>query len=287
MKLKIFIFVASLLFSQLIIISCKQTTASIGKENDIRFDSIAVNERYYLLGDSANPFCTLESQYIYPSHYKDKQILDKLNQHFINSFFGGYDTSVTPKEAMDTYVQKYITDYKELESDFMTEAELTGEKPRQESWFAYYEMSSNEILYNKFDLLSYAVSVEYYTGGAHGEQGYNNFVIDLKTGNEQEEKDIFVEGYEDGLSKIIVDVIASDRNVTDPLELESMGFFNVEEIYPNNNFYIDENGITYTYNQYEIAAYFVGRIDVTLPFDKIRHLMLENSPVSPLALTGK
>jgi hypothetical protein len=287
MKSKFFILAASLLFSGIILTGCKQTTAGIDRENDLKFDSISVNERYYLLGDSANPYCTLESRFIYPSCYKDKNILNKLNRHFINSFFGEDSVSATPEEAMDKYVQKYITDYKELENDFMAETKLTGEKPHQESWFAYYEMSSNEILYNKCNLLSYTVSVEYYTGGAHGEQGYNNFVINLKTGNELEEKDLFIENYQDDLSKIIVDAIASDNNVTNPLELEELGFFNTGEIYPNNNFYIDGNGITYTFNKYEIAAYFVGKIDVTLPFDKIRHLMLENSPVAPLVFTGK
>ncbi|MDR1221778.1 MAG: DUF3298 and DUF4163 domain-containing protein [Tannerella sp.] len=287
MKSKIFIFTASLLFSGIIITSCKQTTANIDRENDLRFDSITVNERCYLLGDSANPYCTLEARFIYPSQYKDKNMLDKLNRHFINSFFGEDSVSATPQEAMNKYVQKYIADYKELESDFIAETELTGEKPHQESWFAYYEMSSNEILYNKCDLLSYTVSVEYYTGGAHGTQGYNNFVINLKTGNELEEKDIFIENYQDDLSKIIVNAIASNNNVTDPTELEGLGFFNVREIYPNNNFYIDGNGITYTFNKYEIAAYSTGKIDVTLPFDKIRHLMLKNSPVAPLVFTRK
>jgi hypothetical protein len=287
MKSKIFIFAFPLLLSGMILTSCKQTTASIDKENNIRFDSIVVNERYYLLGDSANPYCTLESRFIYPSYYKDKNILNKLNRHFTYSFFGEDSISISPKEAMGNYVRKYITDYKELEGDFIEETKILGEKPHQESWFAYYEISSNEILYNKCDLLSYTVSVDYYTGGAHGAQGYNNFVIHLKTGNELEENDIFIENYQDDLSKIIVDAIASDNNVTDPLELEGMGFFNVKEIYPNNNFYVDENGITYTFNKYEIAAYFVGKIDVTLPFDKIRHLMLENSPVAPLVFTGK
>ncbi|MDR0743510.1 MAG: RsiV family protein [Tannerella sp.] len=287
MKSKIFIFAASLLLSGMIITSCKQTAASIDKENDIRFDSIIVNERYYLLGDSANPYCTLEAQFIYPSYYKDKNILNRLNRHFINSFFGEDSISVTPEETMDKYVLKYITDYKELESDFIEETRIFGEKPQQESSYAYYEMSWNEILYNKCDLLSYTVSVDFYTGGAHGQQGCNNFVIDLKTGNELEENDIFIENYQDDLSKIIVDAIALNNNVADPLELEDMGFFNVEEIYPNNNFYVNEDGITYTFNRYEIAAYFVGIIEVTLPFDKIRHLMLENSPVAPLVFTGK
>jgi hypothetical protein len=286
MKSKIFIFTVSLLFSG-ILTGCKQAATDVDKENDIRFDSITVNERYYLLGDSTNPFCTLESRFIYPSGYVDKDILSKLKRHFIHSFFGEDGIAFTPEEVMEKYVRRYITDYRELEHDFVEETKIFGEKPHQESWFAYYEMSSNEILYNRCNLLSYTVSVDYYTGGAHGEQGYSNFVIDLKTGDELSENDVFIENYQNELSKIIVEAIASDNNVADPAELESMGFFSVEEIYPNNNFYVDENGITYTFNKYEIAAYFVGKIDVTLPFDRIRHLMLEKSPVAPLVFTVK
>jgi hypothetical protein len=287
MKSKTFIFATLILLSGMILTGCKQTTANPDKENEIRFDSIAVNERYYLLNDSLNPYCTLESNFIYPSDYKDKEILDKLSRHFIYSFFGEDSISTTPQAAMERYVRIYITDYKELENDFIKETTIRGEKPLQESWFAYYEISSNEILYNKCDLLSYTVSIDYYTGGAHGDQVSGNFVIDLKTGNELEESDLFIENYQNELSKIIVDAIASDYHVTDPSKLEEMGFFNIEEIYPNNNFYIDGNGITYTYNRYEIAAYSTGKIYVTLPFDRIRHLMLENSPVAPLVFTGE
>lgn len=280
--------ITTILLSALIITSCKQKTAFDPEaENKIKFDSITVNETYHLLGDTTNPFCSLESVFIYPSDYKDKEVLDKLTRHFISSFFGEDSASITPQEAMDKYVQKYIADYKELESDFITETKVTGEKPLPESWFAYYEMSSNEILYNKCNLLSYTVSVEYYTGGAHGGHGYNNHILNIKNGEEVEEDDIFTDNYHDDLAQIIVDAIASDNNVTVPEELESMGYFNVKEIYPNNNFYVDGDGITYTFNEYEIAAYFVGRIDVFLSYDKIRHLISEDSPIAPLVFTKK
>ena len=107
------------------------------KENNIIFDSIVVSERYYLLGDSTNPYCTLESVFIFPAGYEDQESLKKLNNHFINAFFGEDTISATPKIAMDKYVEKYIADYKELENDFVAETKVTGEKPSQESWFAY------------------------------------------------------------------------------------------------------------------------------------------------------
>ena len=294
MKIDIKITTYIFLFGCVLITGCKQKKAiDTEAENDIKFDSIIVNEKYHLLGDTTNPFCTLESSFIFPSEYKDKDVLNKLNMHFIESFFGidsfsERDTaSVTPKKAMNNYIQRYINDYKELENDFITETEVSGEKPSQESWYAYYEMSANEILYNKCDLLSYTVSVEYYTGGAHGGHGYNNHVLNLKTGEEIDEMDIFIEDYHDTLAKLIVHAIASDNDLTNPEELERKGFFNIEEIYPNGNFYIDENGITYTFNVYEIAPYALGKTDVFLPYEKIRHLLRKDSPITPIAFIDK
>ncbi|MDR2774178.1 MAG: RsiV family protein [Tannerella sp.] len=287
MKSKKIIFLVSSLLSGIFMTGCKQTTANISNDNDIRFDTIMINEQYHLLGDSMNPSCTLESSFIYPSDYKDKEILRKINRHFLISFFGEDNVSASPEDAMASYTNKYISEYKEIEKDFLDARNNTEEKSIIESSFTYHEMSSNEILYNKCNLISYAVAVEYFTGGAHGEQGYNNYVIYLKTGDALEEKDLFADNYQDDLARIIVDAIAADHHVTDPAELENMGFFNIKEIYPNNNFYVDGNGITYTFNHYEIAAYSVGKIDVALPYDKIRHLMRENSPVAPLAVDEK
>jgi hypothetical protein len=267
--------------------SCKQSTANISCDNDIQFDTITINEQYHLFGDSTNPSCTLESTFIYPSDYKDKEILRKINRHFLISFFGEDNVSVSPEKAMESYAGKYISEYREIEKDFLDAIKNTDEKPIIEASYTYHEMSSNEILYNKSNLICYAVSVEYFTGGAHGEHGYNNYVIYLQTGDIMEEMDIFVDNYQDDLARIIVNAIASAHHVTDPVELENMGFFNIKEIYPNNNFYVDENGITYTFNHYEIAAHSVGKIDVVLPYDKIRHLIRENSPVAPLAFAEK
>ena len=287
MKKNIKIIMTALLCCSMII-GCKTKKAfDPESENDIKLDSIVVSERYYLLGDTTNPFCTLESNFIFPTEYKDEEVFSKLNRYFIESFFGEDVTSVTPKEAMDSYVQKYISDYKELEGDFITETGIAGEKPSQESWFAYYEVSSNEIMYNKCELLSYTVSVEYYTGGAHGGHGYNNHVLYLKTGEVIFETDIFIENYQDALAELIVYTIAIDNNLSAPEELENKGYFNIEEIYPNGNFYVDENGITYTFNVYEIAPYYLGKTDVFLPYEKIRHLLLKDSPIASIAFLDK
>ena len=47
------------------------------------------------------------------------------------------------------------------------------------------------------------------------------------------------------------------------------------EIKPNGNFTVSEQGVTYIYNQYEIAPYSMGAIHVSVPWDEIRDLIRE------------
>ena len=229
-----------------------------------------------------NPNCDLEINFVYPKDYADKAVLEEMRKQFVYDYFGENYEGLSPEEAVERYTQDYISAYKDLEEDFKEESSKATEDSPVGSWFSYYEMSSSQIVYNNSGLLSYTVSFENYTGGAHGAHAYNNHVIDLATGKPLTEEDIFNEGYQEELAKLLVDQIAKDNNLTDAKELENIGFFSVEEIFPNGNFLVDETGITYSFNEYEIAAYVVGVINVHLPFEAIQHLMREDSPIFKL-----
>lgn len=168
-----------------------------------------------------------------------------------------------------------------MEEDYKAEVAKSDETPVG-SWFSYYEMSSDDIAFNQDDIISYTVSFENYTGGAHGAHSYNNHVVNLKTGKPITEEEIFVDNYQDNLARILVDQIAKQNNVSDAKELENIGFFSVDEIFPNGNFLVDETGITYSFNEYEIAAYVVGVTNVHLPYKEIRYLLRDDSPISQL-----
>ena len=277
--------ITTVCLSVILMTGCKpKTTAYSGSnvDNPLTFDTLAVNETYHLLGDTTNPCCVLEAAFIYPSGYNDRTLLDKFNRQFVTAFFGENAEEMTPQEAMDNYVKSYITDYKELEDDFGAEIRTNSVQPSTIAGFTFYETLSNEIVYNMDGILSYIVSVESYTGGAHGSRSYTNHVLYLKNGEELHEQDIFKDNFQDKLAKIIVEAIASNYQLMEAKSLESLGFFNINEIYPNDNFYVDALGITYTYNIYEIAPYAAGCIDVFLPYDKIQHLIREDSPITPL-----
>jgi hypothetical protein len=260
--------------------SCRTDKKAV-TENDIQFDSITVDKTYHMLGQPDNPNCNLQIKFVYPVEFGNKEVLHQVKKQFITSYFGDIYAELTPGQAVDEYVNIYLEDYKSLEDDFMEEKEKSKNAPVA-SWFSYYETSSDEITFNKANLLCYSVNFENYTGGAHGAHTQVNYVLDLKTGEIVTEKDIFVEDFQEALALMLVDKIAKQNGMENARELESIGFFSIDEIFPNGNFLIDEESITYYFNEYEIAAYVVGATSVKLRYDEIKPLLKKDSPVSTL-----
>lgn len=258
------------------------TGAKKTADNDITFDSISVDKTYHLLENPENPNCNLQINFTFPAQYNNKDILKKVQKQFVSSYFGDSYETLSPEEATAKYTEDYLNSYKELTDEYKAELAKADDTPVG-AWFSYYEMSSDNIAYNKNDIISYTVNFENYTGGAHGAHSFTNHVINLKTGNPITEEDIFVDGYQEDLAQILIDRIAKQNSLDDVKELENIGFFSIDEIFPNGNFLIDDNGITYTYNEYEIAAYVVGATNVHLPYEEIQHLLKKESPIAHLA----
>lgn len=273
-------FVAFFLLS--IVASGCITGAKKTADNDITFDSISVDKTYHLLENPENPNCNLQINFTFPAQYDNNEILKKVQQQFVSSYFGDSYETLSPEDATAQYTEDYLNSYKELTDEYKAELAKADETPVG-AWFSYYEMSSDDIAYNKNDIISYTVNFENYTGGAHGAHSFTNHVINLKTGNPIAEEDIFIDGYQEDLAQILIDRIAKQNSLDDVKELENIGFFSIDEIFPNGNFLIDDNGITYTYNEYEIAAYVVGATNVHLPYEEIQHLLKKESPIAHLA----
>ena len=263
-----------------LLVGCNTEAKKIS-ENDIQFDSLFVDKTFRFFDDDTNPNCSLQINFVYPVNFSNKDILKQIQLQFVSDFFGDHYAGLTPDEAAEKYTDDFIKTYKEMENDFKIELE-NHNMEIDEMWYVNEEKVTDKIVFNRNDLLSFVVIKEYYYGGAHGGHNYENRAIDLKTGRRITEDTIFADDYQDDLTRIIIDAIALSNNV-EIAELENIGFFNLDEIYPNNNFYADETGITYTYNEYEIAAYVVGAVSVQIPYEKIRHLLRRESPVSDLA----
>ena len=260
------------------ILSFILTTAAVllmSSCRDIRFETLVVNEQIPLLSenDTTLPRAELNLTFTYPVRFRDEASLTRLQQIFTGTFFGDvqYDT-LTPEEALSLFTDAYRERYRSLSNNFYKEkAMLEGETP---VWYWYTLDIHNEVLFLNDSLLSYQVAYSDYEGGAHGSHRLIYTNIDLNSLNTLSEEDLFLPGYYQPLREIIVTQLMEDYAVTEPDSLLTRGFFTIEDIVPNNNFWLSDTAIHYTYNQYEIAPYAMGVIDVTIPFARLRELLV-------------
>ncbi|HOO94467.1 MAG TPA: DUF3298 domain-containing protein [Proteiniphilum sp.] len=250
------------------------TLLLISSCNEIRFETTVVNEQIPLLAenDTTLPHAELTLSFTYPEQFRDEASLRRLQQIFTGTFFGDiqYD-ALSPKEAITRYTEAYRERYRALSNNYYEEkAMMDGEMP---VWYWHTLDIRNELLHVSDSLMSYSVSYSDYEGGAHGSHRVTYTNIDLNRLTTLSEEDLFLPGYYRPLTEKIVAQLMKDNEVTEPDSLLMKGFFTVEDIVPNNNFWLSDSAIHYAYNQYEIAPYSMGVIDVTIPYSELTELL--------------
>lgn len=261
--------------------SCNGKNQDAASTNDIALDTIRINRIYHIDNDSTKPSCSLKIKYIVPTKYSDTIVLDKI-QHEINVSFldDSLYGSMQPKAAVEKYIDNYIESYKE---DVKTLFSNWDESDESEDYFSYYKTLESSIIYNKCNILSYQIKSIEYKGGANAYTGYKNIVINLKDGNSINEKDIFVEGYKDALDQMLLFKLVQQNKVKNADELFELGYSRIEDFTSNNNFLVDNEGITYIFNQGDYSIPTLGEIKITLTYNELKLILKEDSPISILA----
>lgn len=283
----------------LFFISCNNPQgrhSMVNEENSVGFDTVSMVEHHHLDGDTANPYCNIKVEFVYPVS-SSKMNLDMLQQFFIRNMFGTpYDTlapSAAAKAYMRNYVENYIADartYRESANEIRELNDLISgidvsdsEHYAEDFFYSYYESLSDSIVYNQRGVLAFQVKQSNNKGGSASYDSYRNYVMNLNTGKQVTENDIFNAGYDTALQRLIIASLLDQADVKSVEELEDIGFFGVREVIPNHNFLLNDKGITYTYNKGEYSAYQLEAPQVFIPYEAILSLLRENSVATKLA----
>jgi hypothetical protein len=246
-----------LLISSLAVMSL---LSSCKKETALEFEKIDVQRHFYtaLSSDSVvNGHCLVDIQLLFPVKYHNKQVLSDIQQAILTKAFDSTYVSLTALEAVDKYAET-------------TKAALLKKTPTLYPGKAYKELNqlNTIILYNDKNILSYELDKRIEKNTDPEELTYY-LVFDLRTGNRVTLKDIFIDGFEAAVTEMIVKKIITDNGFENEEDMINNGYFFSDNIVPNNNFSITEDGITFMYNPYEIATYALGQTDVTLSFAQL------------------
>jgi hypothetical protein len=287
-----------LLLDIMLMVSCGNSGSSkIKAENEISFDTISINKRQHLDNDSTRPFCDISVNFVYPVK-SAKTNLDTLQRFFVSNMFGPSFEDLKPLAAVEAYISNYIDNYSHdayTYSESVSDMEelnalIPGidvddsEHEIDKLFYSYYESLSDSITFNQHGILSFQIKQSNSKGeSASYYVSYSNHVINLNTGDQITEYDIFNAGYDKALQGLIITSLLEQNGVKTIDELEDLGFFGINEIVPNKNFLLNDKGIIYTYNKGEYSAYQLTAPQVFIPYNVIRSLLRENTIVSKLA----
>ncbi len=230
---------------------------TVGSHEKLQFEKKEIG---FVVSTNPNMNISINLQFDYPIVQQDAALLN-IREYILSEIFE------TPTDSI-------ITDSVSLLSNFFGAPEDYSEEDR----VRYMKDIVGNSLFANDNILSYSINNYSFSGGMHGYTAINYFVFDLKTGNRIIEEDIFDGDYKEMITEILLKELSKEDHFED---------FYLDRVIPNGNFKIDEDGITYFFNTYEIAPYAYGNFEVFIPYEKIKLILQKESPVSSLCLTTK
>lgn len=193
---------------------------------------------------------------------------DEVSQEKINQTDKGYQITatypVTQSSAVSayfrTFVDNAITQFKE---DTAWATEIDNAESRSLMLSVDYDHSKSALTDN------YIFHVGSYTGGAHGLQTTKTFVFTQK-GQPLTVVDLFTNG-KDGL-KTIAPYVQKELLTRDFAEKSWVEEGTAADELNYQNFFVDDNGVTFIFDPYQVAYYAAGEQRVTVPVSAFKSI---------------
>ena len=137
------------------------------------------------------------------------------------------------------------------------------------SFFVEEMVKSDSLTYNQADLVSVKISQYDFSGGANGATSIRSANYDLRHNTPVTVHQLFADGSEDKVDELLLSALMKSFGVESPDALADKGVYFYEEARMGEYFYLTSEGVTFYFNPYDIAAHFVGPIELTLPYADI------------------
>lgn len=135
-----------------------------------------------------------------------------------------------------------------------------------------YQIQHNvEVERSDQAIFSVSYCTELYRGGAHGGSVYGGATFDTKTGNKLNLKDIItdMDAYEEMAVPFVTEQVEESYGEVLFPEYEET----IKKTILNPNWMLTNYGLKLIYNEYELAPYVEGMIDVQIPYSKLADVM--------------
>jgi hypothetical protein len=235
-------------------------------ENAVRFDTISIQRTAHWNNDSSKPSCCISIEFVYPDS-ANVRILNRLQNVFISKLLDDSFVGLPPQQAMEEYAQLYIQNFHQIDTNQKDTIEGIA-LHEDETGYLYHQDLKTKVVFNADSLISFLVETNDYKGGSYSNPAVKAYVFNLKTNDFVQENQFAGQNYEANLSKLLTGKIAVSDDIKE------------DEIVPNNNFTIDDKGLTYYFNE-EDGVFSASTKSIFIPYNELSIYITSDSPLSP------
>ena len=254
----------SLLFACLLLVGCKH--------NALQTTSLSSEQVCYLT-DAQEDSLTVSIHIEYPTAIGKTDALNNIQRDLKHRLFGEAYIDMEPQQALDAYVAMLKTEYKINNLPLKEDWEKDNRDYEYAPICCEEQVLTGSVMGEVKGILSYCVERYVYTGGAHG-SNFRQFVnYNLQTGEQIDEEQLFAENYQEPLTQLLLQYMVEQNDEIALIQDLHEAGYNVDDIHPNDNFYLAEEGITYVFNPYDIAPYALGETEILIPWSALQNIL--------------
>jgi len=235
-------------------ISC---TFDNNKVPELSFETHKFSDKVYLFGNENYPSCTIDFSIMIP---KDTSYYKNLRKDMMQTYFDSlYNSNSNIDELLYNNAQPFISEFKEQEDLVL---EDTANLRASLSWQIIMQ---NDVVYQDQHFVSFMKELYTYNGGAHGNTNRYYYVYHLDDKKLMSAEDVFVAGK-------CNELIDLQKKTINQMTEDTSAYW-LNGLKCDSNFYLVKNGFVFHYDQYEIASYAAGPMDIFISFDEIEPLL--------------
>lgn len=264
-----------LLFGTLLLIlnSCgnKTDNTTAHQCDSLKYNIIAISDS---IKDATGSTIIVNANVALPINESgDKDISSVYNKYLLNL----KNDSITGENAVITYVKKILDFYKTPAENIPPELEDETEKVSK------YEINHNITpIFNSCNIFCVMKNTNMKKDGNSTIETNNYFSFNTSNCSRINIMDIIKDEYSTDINNLLKERLMQQEGVTNQSQLIDLGYFNIDNLSINNNFFFVDDKIVFAYEPYEIACLQVGEVCIALELDEITPYIKENSILSKL-----
>jgi hypothetical protein len=242
-------------------------------KNSIELNSYNLKRKQFINTEDKSvdklPSATVEISLLCPGKKLNKVLKDSID-YIITGFMNYKPEKIkSPELLMENIVFDFFQSYREATDGI--------EGIQHFASFNWTKKLSMNIRYNENHIISIGFEKYGYTGGAHGINIMKYVVLDMHQNKRLELEDIFGEDYQLQLIKLLDKKLRRINGILPDENLRDAGFL-VDQMEISDNFYVNNEGIGFFYNVYQISPYAAGSTELFLPFAELKNILKADIP---------